>query len=73
MIRMTTDHDEIRRWAEARGATPGVLADQPEWQGPGLRLVRPGEGSEDDLQTLAWDEFFRKFDRVEPCAGLRRR
>ncbi len=60
---VTTDHDEIRRWAEERGATPACV------RGTGgdgdigmLRLDFPGYGGENSLQPITWDEWYRKFD-----------
>jgi hypothetical protein len=65
LSRNTTDHDEIRRWAEARGGKPACV------QGTGgkgdvglLRIEFPGSpGAKDDkLQPIEWEEFFEKFD-----------
>ncbi|HWD98747.1 MAG TPA: DUF892 family protein [Bryobacteraceae bacterium] len=62
---MTTDHDEIRRWAEERGGKPACV------QGTGgkgdigmLRLEFPGKPNAKDskLQPISWDDFFGKFD-----------
>lgn len=59
----TTDHDEIRRWAEAHGATPATVRGTSE-QGPGvLTLDFPGGAGEDRLEHISWDEWFEKFDR----------
>jgi hypothetical protein len=61
----TTDHDEIRQWAEERGGKPACV------QGTGgkgdvglLRIEFPGSpGAKDDkLQPIEWEEFFEKFD-----------
>jgi hypothetical protein len=65
LSRTTTDHDEIRRWAQERGGNPACV------QGTGgkgdvglLRIEFPGKpGANDDkLQAIEWDEFFEKFD-----------
>jgi ferritin-like metal-binding protein YciE len=62
---MTTDHDEIRSWAEDRGGKPACV------QGTGgkgdigmLRLEFPGKPNAKDskLQPISWDDFFEKFD-----------
>jgi hypothetical protein len=62
---MTTDHEQIRQWAEERGGKPACV------QGTGgkgdvglLRIEFPGKpGAKDDkLQEIGWDEFFEKFD-----------
>jgi ferritin-like metal-binding protein YciE len=61
----TTDHEEIRRWAEERGGKPACV------QGTGgkgdigmLRLEFPGKPNAKDakLQPISWDDFFEKFD-----------
>lgn len=59
----TTNHDEIRRWAEARGAQPSTVKRTSNPTAPGiLRLHFPGYGGADSLQEIGWDEWFRKFD-----------
>lgn len=57
----TIDHDEIRSWAEERGAKPSVVRNV-RGPGPGiLRLDLPGY-SEGRLEEIEWDEWFEKFD-----------
>jgi len=63
--RILTDHEEIRRWAEARGARPAVVEGTGGDDDPGiLRLMFPGysESDEESLEETSFDEFFRKFD-----------
>jgi hypothetical protein len=58
----TTDHDEIRNWAEQRGAQPACVKGTGGKSDVGmLRLDFPGY-SEDSLQAIEWDDFFEKFD-----------
>ena len=62
--KVTTNHDEIRRWAEQRGAKPARVAGTGGNGDVGLiRLMFPGApGSRDDkLEEISWDEWFRKF------------
>jgi hypothetical protein len=58
----TTDHDEIRRWAEDRGGIPTVV----EGTGGLLRIdFVKGKGSggrEERLEETTWEEWFRVFD-----------
>ncbi|HEX2153973.1 MAG TPA: hypothetical protein VHL52_08340 [Acidimicrobiia bacterium] len=62
----TTDHDEIRRWAEARDATPSVVKDTHDEEGSGiLRFDMPGYDGGDNLEEVSWDEFFEIFDDRE--------
>src|SRR3546814_16569045 len=55
----TTDHDEIRTWAEERNGRPAVIRTKGR-KGGVLRLDF-GE-PEDDLKEIEWDEFFEIFD-----------
>jgi anaerobic selenocysteine-containing dehydrogenase len=61
----TTDHDEIRQWAEARGGRPAVVKST---RGKGddtgiLRIDFPGYSGSGSLEEISWEEFFEKFDR----------
>src|SRR5438067_11235347 len=61
--RVTTDHNEIRRWAEERGARPACVRGTGGNDDVGiLRLDFPGYSGQDSLQHIEWDEFFEKFD-----------
>ncbi len=61
----TTDHDEIRQWAEARKAKPARV------EGTGrkgsetgiLRLDFPGYSGQGRLTPISWEEFFEQFER----------
>jgi hypothetical protein len=57
----TTNHDEIRRWAEARGGHPAAVRDTGDGGDPGILRIDFGE-PEESLEEIPWDEFFRKFD-----------
>lgn len=59
----TTDHDEIRNWAEKRGGQPACVKGTGGEGDVGLlRIDFPGYSGEDSLQHISWDEFFGKFD-----------
>lgn len=59
----TTDHDTIRKWAEARNAKPSTVSRTGKEDDPGiLRLNFPGYSGNDSLKEIPWDEWFRKFD-----------
>ena len=59
----TYDHDQIRRWAEARGAKPSTVKRTRHSDAPGiLRLNFPGYSGSDSLEEISWDEWFSKFD-----------
>ncbi len=59
----TTDHDQIRQWAEDRGAHPACVKGTGGKGDAGLlRLDFPGYSGGDSLQEIGWDEFFEKFE-----------
>jgi hypothetical protein len=58
-----TDHDEIRSWAEERGAKPACVRGTGGRGDTGMiRLDFPGFSGEGKLQEISWDEWFRSFD-----------
>jgi hypothetical protein len=66
LTKTTTDHDEIKRWAEARGAVPSQVKGTGGSGEPGiLRFQFPGAPGANDssLEEISWDEFFEKFDK----------
>ncbi len=59
----TTDHEQIRKWAEERGAKPACVRGTGGKEDVGMiRLDFPGYSGEDKLQPISWDEWFEKFD-----------
>lgn len=61
--RVLTDHDEIRRWAEQRGAKPAAVRNTESEDDPGIiRLDFPGYSGAGSLEEIEWDEWFEKFD-----------
>jgi hypothetical protein len=66
--KITTDHHEIRKWAEARGGRPAVVRETQRKGDPGiLRLAFPNAPNADDdaLEEISWEEFFEKFDEAD--------
>jgi len=60
---ITTDHDQIRRWAEDRGAQPACVKGTGGSGDAGIiRLDFPGYSGAESLQPISWDEWFQKFD-----------
>ncbi len=60
---VTTDHDEIRQWAETRDAQPSCVKGTGNEGDIGmLRLDFPGFSGEESLQHISWDDWFEKFD-----------
>ncbi|BCH17899.1 hypothetical protein MesoLjLa_47500 [Mesorhizobium sp. L-2-11] len=54
----TTNHDDIRQWAEDRGGRPAVVRTKGEG---GILRIDFGE-PEEEFEAIEWDEFFRIFD-----------
>jgi hypothetical protein len=65
LSKTTQDHDQIRKWAEARGAVPAEVASTHTKGGPGiLRFQFPDAPNQKDgnLREISWEDFFEKFD-----------
>src|SRR5436305_7283247 len=63
LSKTTTDHEEIRHWAEDRGGKPACVRRTGSANDAGvLRLNFPGYTSDNSLQEIPWEEFFQKFD-----------
>lgn len=61
----TKNHEEIRKWAEARNAVPCEVKGTERDDEPGIiRFEFPKARNRNDakLQEISWDEFFAKFD-----------
>jgi hypothetical protein len=65
LSKTTQDHDEIRRWAEARNAVPcEVASTERDGEAGILRFCFPKakNRNDDSLKEIDWNEFFSKFD-----------
>lgn len=60
--RTTTDHDEIRRWAEDHGGKPTLVRGTEDGGGGVLRIDFPGGAGEQDLEPVDWDQWFATFE-----------
>ena len=59
----TTDHNEIRKWAQARGAKPARVKGTGNKSDVGMiRLDFPGYSGARSLEDISWDEWFDAFD-----------
>ena len=63
--RILIDHDEIRRWAEERGAVPARVKGTGGPDDVGIVRLHFPEYSRDNekLEEISWEEFFEEFDR----------
>jgi hypothetical protein len=59
--KQTTNHDEIRRWAESRGGHPANVRGTED-RGEEAGLLRIKFRDDEDLEEIGWDDFFEKFD-----------
>jgi hypothetical protein len=67
LSKTTQDHDEIRRWAEARHAIPCEVASTERGGEAGiLRFCFPNARNRNNaaLKEIDWDQFFEKFDET---------
>jgi hypothetical protein len=63
LSKTTQDHEEIRKWAEARGGKPSHVKRTGSKDDVGiLRIDFPGYSGEGTLEPITWEEFFEKFD-----------
>ncbi|MDB5161471.1 MAG: 1,4-alpha-glucan branching enzyme [Candidatus Saccharibacteria bacterium] len=58
---VTTNHDEIRQWAEARGGKPARV--RGTGNGTDVGLLRIKFQDNEDLEEISWDEFFEEFEK----------
>lgn len=59
----TTDHQEIRRWAEARDGRPATVKGT-EARGEHAGVLRIAFTDDEDLEEISWEEFFDKFEEA---------
>jgi hypothetical protein len=57
----TTDHDEIRTWAESRGGRPTAVASTHDGKDTGIIRIA-FQGDTDGLEDITWDELFAAFE-----------
>lgn len=65
LSKTTRDHDEIRRWAESRGAVPAEVRGTERGGEAGIlrfEFKHAPNRNDSKLHEIPWDEFFEKFD-----------
>ena len=65
MANTTTDHKEIRNWAESKGGKPAAVDRTHKGDDAGIiRIMFPdnAQSEHQHLVEIPWDEFFEKFD-----------
>jgi hypothetical protein len=62
-VKVTIDHDEVRRWVEARGGWPAMVQRAGAPGSPGeLRVGFPDSARDEKVNEISWGEFLQKFD-----------
>ena len=65
MAETTTDHNEIRKWAERHGGKPAAVDKTHRGDDVGIiRIMFPKapHSEHQHLVEISWDEFFKEFD-----------
>ncbi|HLS18791.1 MAG TPA: hypothetical protein VK090_03195 [Paracoccaceae bacterium] len=65
MAETTTDHDEIRKCADAKGGKPAAVKRTHSDDSTGIiRIMFPDapNSEHDALEEISWDEFFEQFE-----------
>jgi hypothetical protein len=60
----TTDHDQIRQWAEERGGRPATVVGTESGDEAGILRFDFGE-PEERLEEISWEDFFDKFEDAD--------
>lgn len=61
---VTTDHEKIQKWVEARGGRPARVKRTGRTGDPGiLRIDYPGFGGQTSLEPISWSKWFEAFDK----------
>jgi hypothetical protein len=64
--KVTTDHDEIRKWVEARKGQPAAVKRTEKGNDLGvLRIDFPGYSGAETLEHVEWERWFDEFDQKE--------
>lgn len=61
----TTDHDEVRSWAESKGGKPAAVDRTHQGDDVGIiRIMFPDrrQSEHQSLVEISWDEFFEQFE-----------
>lgn len=68
MAETTTDHDTIRRWAEAHKGVPAAVGATHDEDDVGIiRIMFPKAPNSENgaLVEISWEEFFEEFEKRE--------
>ena len=65
--KVTTDHEEIRRWAVERSGTPALMnrsKSASDGDAP-IHICFPADGCQSSSDEISWEDWFRKFDAAK--------
>jgi len=62
--KQTTDHNEIRRWAEKHKGRPATVKDTEHGK-EHAGILRIAFRDDENLEEISWDDFFDKFDESD--------
>lgn len=65
ITRTTKEHEIIKKWAEARGGHPARVGGTERAGAGVIRIQFPESEGPNELEPIAWDDFFAKFDENE--------
>jgi hypothetical protein len=65
--KQTSNHEEIKKWAEERGGVPSKIKNTGKDEDEGvLRVHFPQHSDNDDrFEEISWEDFFENFDENE--------
>ncbi len=66
MAEATTNHDQIRKWAESKGGKPAAVKRTHQGGDTGIvRIMFPDapNSEHEALTEISWDEFFAQFEQ----------
>ena len=70
--KLTTDHDEIRRWTEDRGEHPALVRKLVR-TGPALRLIFQGYSTGEPMEPIHWVHFLGSSTSISWRYAIRKR
>lgn len=64
-IKITTDHETIKRWVQERGGKPANIREsKKQGESAGILGINfPGYSGEEIFEPISWKDFFAKFDK----------
>jgi len=61
--KVTTNHDEIRRWVEEHGGVPAAVKNTLPGDEAGVLYIDFPGAEKRDVDEMTWEEWFKIFDR----------